>query len=81
MSQDSGDRKEVQAALRDHAQAARLHDVVRRWTCLGCGRPLVEHKQWFWCSASCREKSLERERGRNDTPADTGSLFGPDNES
>jgi hypothetical protein len=37
-------------------------------------RTLVEPEQWFWCSPAHREKSLERERGRNDTPTDGGAL-------
>ncbi len=74
-------RELVAVEQRGRAQAAEIHAEVLTWRCLWCHGPLVEHKQWFWCSPSCRERSLEQERGRDDTPTDTGALICQDSES
>jgi hypothetical protein len=68
-------REVAEAERRGRAQAAAIHAEVRTWRCLlWCRGPLIPHRQWFWCSPSCRE-TLKQERGRNDTPTDTGALL------
>jgi hypothetical protein len=57
-------RELVDAEDRGRAQAVRIHAEVRKWRCDECGGPLIEHKQWFYCSPDCRAASLERERRR-----------------